>query len=408
MTEGKDNWEIKSDAWLLQALCSADVDDQNRSINQLQHRYGWQVTKRVHAKLPPEWVEEVMQEIWQGFYRSVRSNQGNISNVGSYLNRITQHRIADAVERLTRERSIEYGGGPSKDEIDIEELGETLSAEEDVMRDEELAVARTQLEFVQLVPFVDAVLSDCQRVLWLLTRLLDYPQTVVSRLMGKNYGTIRSEYRHARNRVLRYFRSAEFGYLLQESQLPKSLRFEPQREASVVVERFAEMTTPYLTPDELKPLGLTPAEFEQEYVASLIMPRWFKTQSQMELNLPSLLLTRRTQWSDLGVHLQKLHQGMKNTDYTPLECLIHFSIEDDNIILEPASLVEMLPELDPPGWTDNTFVTAHAPRMTVPVIWGFWDESMANEDEVKQEYVHWPFMKSLGGDWVDLRGEQEE
>lgn len=402
MAKNQESWKKKSDEWLLQVLCDTDVDAQDQALIQLQQRYGRQIKQMVRRKVRSDWVEDANQEIWKGIFQSVRRNQGKVVNVGGYLYAVAKYRIADIVDRLTCEDNLEHDRGTSAT-FDIEELSREISVEEEVLREEEQVVACTQLEFVQLVPFVDSVLSDCQRVLWLLARLLGYPQNVVSRLMGKNYGTIRSEYRHAHNKLLKYFQSDEFLYLLEESQLPKSLRFEPQREAGVVVERFAEKTIPLLTPDELKPLGLTPEEFEKHYVASLIMPRWFETQTQMELNPPSLLLTRRDQWLDLGVHLQKLRKGLQDTSHTPLECLIHFSIEDDNIILKPTSLVEMIPDLyvEKP---ENTFVTAHEPRMTVPVIWGFWDESMVNDNEAAQEYIHWPFMRSLGNEWVDFRG----
>lgn len=406
MAKNKENWKKKSDEWLLQVLCDPDVDAQEQALIQLQQRYDRQIKQMVRRKVRSDWVEDANQEIWKGIFQSVRRNQGKVVNVGGYLYAVAKYRIADIVDRLTCEDNLEHDRGTSAI-FDIEELSREISVEEEVLREEEQVVACTQLEFVQLVPFVDSVLSDCQRVIWLLARLLGYPQTVVTRLMGKKYATIRSEYRHAHNKLLKYFQSDEFAYLLEDSELPKSLRFATKREASVVVERFAEMTTPRLTPDELKPLGLTPEEFEQQYVASLIMPRWFETQTQMELNLPSILLTRRSQWPDLGIHLQKLYQGTNSTEYTPLECLIHFSIDDDNIILKPTSLMEMIPELNPIQWTDNTFVTAHAPRMTVPVIWGFWDESMVNDNEAAQEYIHWPFMRSLGNEWVDFRGQEK-
>ncbi|MCA9910818.1 MAG: hypothetical protein KC519_19315, partial [Anaerolineae bacterium] len=281
-------------------------------------------------------------------------------------------------------------------ESDERLFGMEVAAEDEVYQLEENIVSRTELEFTQLVPFVDSVLSDCQRVLWMLVRMLEHPQTVVSRLLGKDYSTTRSEYRHARNKLLRYLQSTEFQHVLEYGELPKALHFEPQREASVVVDRFAHMTTPQLTEDELKPLGLSVDEFQQHYVASIITPRWFSSAAEMNMNRPSLLLTRRDQWPDLGIHLRGLYEHRQDTSHTPLECILDFTIDGDNIVLERASLVEMIPELDPVGWSDNMFVTAHEPRMTVPVIWGFWDKSMVDEKELQAEFEHWPFMRGAG------------
>ncbi|MCB0107398.1 MAG: hypothetical protein KDE53_15870, partial [Caldilineaceae bacterium] len=351
----------------------------------------------VRAKLPYDWVENTVQDIWVGFYRSVQAHNGEIQNVGGYLYGVTRNKIADAVRKLTRERAIEYDSATEDDtESDARLFGVEVAAEEAVYRLEEDIVAKIELEFTQLVPFVDAVLSDCQRVVWMLVRMLNVPRNVVNRLLGKSYSKASKEYRNAHNALLDYFQSREFQHVLEYGELPKSLQFEPQREASVVVNRFAHMTTPLLTEDELKPLGLSVKEFQQHYVASIITPRWFDSAEYMRINQPSLLLTRREQRPDLGIHLRRLYDQRQDTSDTPLECIVNFTIEEGKILLEPASLVEMIPELDPVGWSDNMFVTDHEPRMTVPVIWGFWDESMVDEEELQAEFEHWPFMRGAG------------
>lgn len=406
MTKQSGNWDRKSEEWLLSALKSESEEDVNQAIETLRQQFGPQIRRAVRAKVPSDWVDDVVQDVWIGFYQRVVSGQVKIqTSIGPYLSGITRYKIADAAEQLNHENIIEcdLDDELERDASKLWDGVDASEAEDTYQRQEELVIARTQMAFVELVPYVDKVLSDCQRVLWSLVRMHEMAEKDVSRLLGKKYSTIRSQYRHSRNKLVKYFQGQDFEALLQTGQLPKRLQFHPYREASVVVERFAEMTAPEFTEDELKPLGLAPKEFIENYTASIITPRWFSDEKQLEINRPSILLTRKDQWSDLNLHLQRLYRDLKDTRYTPLECLIDFTIDDGNFILQPASLVEMIPDMYPEGMSENAYIAAHQPRMVKPVTWGFWDPSMEEDEHAQAEYEHWPFMSGVG-DWIDLRG----
>lgn len=385
------SWAGKTDEWLVEVLRRGGGEEVDAALSVLQSRHRQQLKRYIRRRLPADWVEDVLQEVWLAFY--LQSQQTEIREVAAYLQAIARNKRADAVNKLVAEKSIE-NDEPLPDMLVVESVEETLRKEEEELP-RDLA-----LEFSQLLPFADSVLSDCQRVFWALRQLHDYPTRVVSRLLGKQVNNIDRQVSYARQRLTNYMRTEEFQTLLATQELPTSLHFDPLPEANVVVEMFSNQVTSQMTEDELRPLGLSPQEFQQHYTVTLIMPRWQGNIGQIQTNQPSLLLTRRVEWEEQRMLLQQLRRRPNLKDFLfPEACILNFKIKEDTIHLSPDVLVEVIPDLDKPKHSDRMYLSAHEPRLAIPVTWGFWDESLITP-EVQQR---WPFME--GGDWYDMRAD---
>jgi DNA-directed RNA polymerase specialized sigma24 family protein len=105
------DWSKKSDEELAAALTGADPADVDHAMTLPQERYRGRLAAYMRAKVPEDWVEDVIQETWLGFYRSVQRDR-TIGKVSALLNRIAQRRRVDAIRKLTTERQIELDLDP--------------------------------------------------------------------------------------------------------------------------------------------------------------------------------------------------------------------------------------------------------------------------------------------------------
>lgn len=375
------DWSEKPDIWLTDALQSEQPDEVESALSAFQAKYRMQLERYVRRSLPFDWVEDVLQEIWVGFYRRARVER--IENSAALLKRIAQHKRADAVRRLYAERAIE-SDQPAPEDADDDRFGVVASVEEILAHAEQRWVEEQQLDHLAQAPFLESMFSDCERVLWILRAFYDYPSRVISRLLGKQVNNVDSQYRYARKRLLHYFQSEEFALALAQPTLPGILAYALEKQASFVVDRFAQQVTPQFALDELKPLGLTPETFQEQYVISLMMPWWYEAQQTFKTNLPSLLLTRRTDWQRLQHGLKQLAKNPARTDLAfPEECLINVDVEEDAIRLSVQVLIEMVPSDE-----NNTYVSMHRPRTILPVVLASWDPSLYTSEVHKR----WPFL----------------
>ncbi len=382
-------WSDKDDAWLVEVLRGDDPQDVDTAMRVLQTRYRTKLQGFVRRKLPEAWVDDTVQEIWLRFYRQARVQR--IENVAAYLRGIASRIRARNVKKLTRERQIEVDIAPAKDDEEDDgwdwQASETI--EETLAGAEARVIKEHQLDLLKQLPFLGMELSDCQRVLWILRQIYAYPSRAVGRLLGKSPSNIDVQTYKARIAVKEYFQSDRFEIALANDELPSIWEPQPRREGAVVVERFAEAVSPRFTPDELKPLGISLEEFQREYVASLMLPRWHEGQ-ELRIGGFSMLLARRTRWADAQELYRRLAQGEENVE--PLiqeECLLDVTIEDGQIHLSIQPIVEVVPEGSQEQIsTDNTYLSVHSPRLVVPVILGFFDRSLYTPDLL----ARWPFV----------------
>jgi hypothetical protein len=251
-------------------------------------------------------------------------------------------------------------------------------------------------QFVRQLPFA-APLSECPRVVFALRGLYEYPPRVVARLIGKSRGTVDTHYSNAKTKVREYLKGRDYELDVASRKWPWTAYRLAQQAPSLVVERFANCVTPQLTPDELEPLGLTVEEFQNNYVASLMLP-WEPIESE-ELRYPSLVLTRRPEWDNMQEMFAQLKKDRHAADQiSPEECLLKLDVDVDNehIILSVEQILEFFPE--PEGWaekeiSENTYLSVHLPKLTIPVSFGFFDRSLFTPELHKR----WPFLTEEAG-----------
>lgn len=377
----KTDWSEQSDVYLVGALQSEHPVEVESAMSAFQAKYRTQLEHYVRRSLPLDWVEDVLQEIWIGFYR--RASVERIENPAALLKRIARNKRVDAVRRLRVERAIESDLLAPEDEKDGQPGG-AASAEEILTQAEQRTVEEQQLDCLAQAPFMASVFSDCERVLWILRAFYGYPSRIISRLIGKQINNVDSHYRYARQRLYQYFQSEEFSLAVAHPALPRVLAYALEKRASVVVDRFAQQVVPQFTPDELKPLGLTQETFQEQYVASLMMPWWYEANQEFKTNLPSLLLTQRTDWKRFQHLLKQLAKHPERTDLEfPEECLIHVDVKDDFIQLSVQVLVEMVASDE-----NSTYVSMHKPHTIMPMILASWDTSLYTSVVHKR----WPFL----------------
>ncbi|MEW5957681.1 MAG: sigma-70 family RNA polymerase sigma factor [Chloroflexota bacterium] len=385
-----DNWSAtRSDEWLVEVLVGESPEEIDVATRILQERYQEKLERYVYKKLPKDWVEDVTQEIWLAFYNKVKAEQIK-TGVSNLLWRLARNKRVDAVRRLTAERSIEddvpIGSGGAQDEIEIASPNEPM---------EEFLEKQIQLQFLPQIPFVDSLLSDCERVLWVLREQLDYPSPVVARLTDKKSQTVYSALSMARKRVREYLESEDFYLRIANQELQRGPSYLRLHDGGLVVERFTNCIIPQLTPDELTPLGLTSEEFRANYVASLLLP-WEPHQGG-ETGYPSLVLARRLDWESMQEMFEQLYRNPSDTDLiSPEECLLKIDVDQDNLVLRVEQMLEFI--LEPEDWSgtsrsDNTYLSVHSPRMTIPVTLGFFDRSLYTPDL----YQRWPFLTEEAG-----------
>lgn len=382
----------RSDGWLLDVLRGDDLTDVDAAMRALQARYRNKVRSYLARKLPPQWLDDIEQKIWLDIYRQARIRE--IRDLAAYLGGMMRNVRAREVSKRRDERACEMDFDAEAPSDNIAHWTSSPSIEEQLAADEAYMVQTHQLDLLQQLPFIDLELSDCQRVYWLLRAIYRYPSKVVGRLLGRSVNNIDVQTKKSRTLLKQYFASDAFQAALAQAQLPQVWTPRPNPQSGVVVERFAEAIVPQLSEDELKPLGLTQAELQQHYVASLILPRW-QVDAEMNLGGIAMLLARRGDWADWQELCARLARGEGRVDeYIREECFLNLEIEDGYIHVDIHPLVELIPEINEEQLsTDNTYLAIHGVRRVVPVMLGFFDASLYTPEILSR----WPFVTPATG-----------
>ena len=186
--------------------------------------------------------------------------------------------------------------------------------------------------------------------------------------------------------------SEEFEIYTANRESSGGLAIDIVKPGGLIVERVSECFTPHFTPDELRPLGLRVEEFQNDYVATLMLPR--PSSDEAQVIQPSLILTRRPDWDEMQQMFNHLYRDRVAGDpefLSPEEFLVRIDLEDKHFALSPEQLFEFIPEPEEWGDTpmsDNTYFSVHKPRLTIPVTMGFFDRDLITGDVRSR----WPFL----------------
>ena len=172
---------------------------------------------------------------------------------------------------------------------------------------------------------------------------------------------------------------------------PFALRPQYTPEDAIIVEQFSAHFMPQFNPEELKPLGMDLAELNEHYSANLVIPRWQgmeeekkrQQEDEQEDDKPDsfLLLVVRNDDQDEWKNIAKqIARNPRRRDFLfPEVCLVELKIDNGYFNLEVQTLVEVIPDLDPPDVSnipgledevisDRTVLSMHKPFGLVPVI----------------------------------------
>src|SRR6266496_3593612 len=137
-----DSWtSTKTDEGLVETWVKADGVEKEVAGQILDERYRRKLTSYVSHRLPYDWVEATVQNIWEDFYGYVKLKPIK-SGVGQLLFGIARNVRADAVDRLTQERQIESG-------VLAKESWDFLQTENHIEQLEDILVKRDQLAFLE-------------------------------------------------------------------------------------------------------------------------------------------------------------------------------------------------------------------------------------------------------------------
>jgi DNA-directed RNA polymerase specialized sigma24 family protein len=250
-----DDWSNKTSDYLAEVIRQGSPDEVNAAIVELRSRLDRSLHHYLAKKLPFDWVEDIMQEIWDAFQKAARIKAFS-EGAENYLWGIARRKRASSAGTLRQERSIETDSAP----IDTDSL--SFEPEEDVYWE--------QRQLLHRFLFVKSSISDCQRFIWLLRKQLELPSSVVRRLTGKTIGTIDTAVYSAQKRIGKYFKSEEYYIDLACREMGVTVGGRRLPDAAPVIERFAEMVVPRLTEDEVKTGGLDSRDFYNEFSVSLI------------------------------------------------------------------------------------------------------------------------------------------
>ena len=266
-----DSWASKKpDMYLVEVLRGQDQQENDLAMRILQNRYDYKIGRFVSSALPPDWVPDVSQEIWTAVFEYVRVKEVKVG-FSSLLMGIVRHKRADAVDRLMREREIEYDLFPVEDVS----AGESESLQRHM---EEVVEAKAQRQFLPQIPYTDFLLSDCQRMFWIFREQYKFSSRVIGRLTGKRLGNINQAILNARAKVKKYFHNEDFYiHLANQESTTDSIHhpFTSSTSQSVfIVERFTNPLTPKFTEEEYERFGLKVLRGFQDVnvITGLILP----------------------------------------------------------------------------------------------------------------------------------------
>lgn len=392
MTAIKSGMERKSDEQVAILLISEDTSDMEAAAEELDRRFRPQLLAMMRSELQTSYVDDAIQETWKGFREAIRRD-GYVKNARGLLRTIAKRRKIDVIRKRKAERQIELDLDPGEGTGDdvTQGFGAHPSFEDELLDTEERLRAEHLRGSLPYYAFTDAVLSDCQRIIWTLRVICGYPSKTVARLIGKKNGNIRVQVHKARRWIRAYYESEEFELARENEEMPHIWSPKSIPAQATLVEYFAEQAIPRLTPEELKPLGLTNEDIERGYNVSLMMPRMFDEVHGQTTTPPYLVLTRKSEWDEMERHFERLAADPEDLpNEFPEQAMIEVHVEKKDIILRVAPIHQMVPD-DPdyPVYPD-TYVSDHRHRVRVPVILAPYSHSLYTSELL----ARWPFVKA--------------
>jgi DNA-directed RNA polymerase specialized sigma24 family protein len=381
----------KSDLALAEVLKkSEEPREVNLALEILQERHQAKIKKFLRQKLPSEWVDDIEQEIWFGFYNYVCVKEID-KGVPNLLGTIARNKRVDAIKRLSAERAIEHDL-PDEDYGDAARILETGQTIEEIIQQELDWMREKSLPDVplQFPPLIDSVLTDCQRVLWVLSEFHDYPPATAAKLLGKTRNNLYAHTFNAKQRITDFVYSEEFQLAQENQKLPQIWQPNVRPEHATVIESFTEQIKPKLTPDEIRPLGLTLQELHDNYVASLVLPRWFNQDGEVDSTPPSFLLTRKPDWETMAHLFERLKRDPEDLpDEFPEQCMIRVNVDDGNLSLRVEPMLQIIPDDPELSVEPDTYLSIHSARAKIAVIFGFYESSLYTPELC----ARWPFVR---------------
>jgi RNA polymerase sigma factor (sigma-70 family) len=380
-----EKWAKASDSFLLEVLRGENPEDVQLAMSLIQEQYVESLRRHVRNDLRGEdRVDDILGELWLRFYDMARLGKIQLrENLRTYLHGIARNLCSDAIRSFQSEVDIELDRVPAKF-ISVPDDDQLEYDEARLRRD-------LQLDHLPELPFLNYVLSDCERVLWALREVYRYPVQTIARLLDKKLSNASWYLNRARAQVVDYFNGEDFEHALAAREYPRLWGPPSIDEEAEVIERFTEELTPRFTPEELSPLGLSMDELRSEYVTSLMIPRWFpKDTDALKPSLPYMLLARRQDWPTFQrIHTRMAMDPSYLPDEFPEESLIKLDISGKHIKLGGVTAFQMVPEDPDSERLGNTYVALHDSRRRVPSIMAFIGSELYT-DEFRER---WPFLQ---------------
>ena len=244
-----DHWSAKkSDEQLIQVIEKANKKDIDYevAIRVLHDRYqktllGYFDSMAFKHGWNKKWIdfEDVAQETWHTFFEYAKIN--TIQNFRSSLLTFANRRFFDALRRNYSEVTIELDH-LSPELSEASRMALQIPMEEEI----ENATKSAQLHFLEELPYGTSLLSDCERVYWIMRERMEIPTQVIAKLTGRSEGNIYQALHRKRKRVREFMEGPEFEVWLAKREATQPT-FKPKR----LIERFWNPMPMNLTPDEL-------------------------------------------------------------------------------------------------------------------------------------------------------------
>lgn len=308
LPRGYEGWIAQTDDWLLEAWRKEDQPERNIAATIVEARYRKELTDYVRRKLPEDWVEDTVQDVWVEFWAYLKTHETRVGLPQLLIGGIGHNVRVDAVKKLVRERQIEAG-------ILTEKAPNTFQLArlaDEIQELRSLEIAKQRVAFLRELPREERLLSDCQWVMWKLCKNFLFPSPEVARLMGKSTGVVYSSVSAAKQRLQGHIRAQDFSYVSENGTTARSREVGGSDVGSgPIFDWFSAPLLPQLTPEELKPLSLTHEELHAEYHVSLWVPNSvLKSAPDDPADEPAtLLLTPRKHLNEMQFTLEALHKN---------------------------------------------------------------------------------------------------
>ena len=156
------------------------------------------------------------------------------------------------------------------------------------------------------LPYGDLFLAPCERLDIGTGSTIQTSGAFISRLLDKSGDTLNTNWSTATQEIGRQIRANDYRPTMWEDN-PFVLRPQHRSEDATVVEQFRDAFIPNLSPDELKPLGIDLEELKKNYLATLLVPRWMKAETQQsDYGRLSLLLVETEAMEEWKTQARKL------------------------------------------------------------------------------------------------------